>query len=228
MKRIAILLGLLLAVSCSSSRYVAADYPAIDNLTLVIPYSNVWYVEKGGEKYDEENSLEQQKMLTSILLSSDLPIKDTISVAGLDNQQNLDAAISFLPNINVRELDQLSTDGPLDELLDEHGSEYGLIIYSDGFLKDRDLYKREVAGAIVSGLVSAFVGGVVGGVTGVAVVGYITPEWKYGSSIYAMVIDTRNNKVVYYNKIKPVERNPMDWKVLSSQVEKLMKKFPRK
>lgn len=224
MKRIAILLGLLLAVSCSSSRYVAADYPAIDNLTLVIPYSNVWYVEKGGEKYDEENSLEQQKMLTSILLSSDLPIKDTISVAGLDYQQDLDAAISFLPNINVRELDQLSTDGPLDELLDEHGSEYGLIIYSDGFLKDRDLYKREVAGAIVSGLVSAFVGVA----TGVAVVGYITPGWKYGSSIYAMVIDTRNNKVVYYNKIKPVERNPMDWKVLSSQVEKLMKKFPRK
>ena len=216
-------------VSCASFRYVAREIPAIDGITLIYPYSNILYIAKDECSYDEQRSTEQQNILTNLLMSSGIPIKDIISVEGRENQKELDADISFLPNINPKEVEYLNTDGPLDKLLEQNGSRFGLVIYAEGFVKDKALYKSEVAGAIIGSAVGGLIGGVVAGALGSGVaVGYIgSPGMQYGSGMSAMLIDTYTDKVLFYNRVKPVERDPMDRDVLTSQLEKLLKKFPR-
>jgi hypothetical protein len=230
MKRFVLIATVLLSASCSTYHYVSEDAASVDDITLILPYSRVFYIYKDGESYDEKQSVEQQKILTGLLYGMGLPIKDTLNVVGLPNQKDLDEEISFLPAINPKEVGNLNSDGPVDKLLEKNGARYGLIIFSEGFVKDKALYKSEVAKTLIVGIVGGLVGGAIGGVLGGSGLGlsYVaTPGWAYGSSLYAMLIDTQTDKVLYYNRVNPEERNPMKSETLASQLEKLLKKLPR-
>ena len=217
-------------MSCSTTRYVSKEVSGIDKITLIMPNSRVFFIDKEGERYDGVRSSEQQRILTKLLLASGLPITDTLNVVGLPDQKALDEEISFLPAINPKEAEKLNSDGPVDKLLEKHGARYGLIIFSEGFIKDKALYKSEVAKAVLFGVVGGLVGGAIGGAiggSGVSMGFAATPGWAFGSSLYAMLIDTQTDKVLFYNKLTPSERNPMKEEVLASQLEKLFKNFPR-
>ena len=223
-------IAVLALMSCSTTRYVSKEASGIDKITLIMPYSRVFFIDKEGESYDEARSSEQQRVLTKLLMQSGLPINDSLNVVGLANQKELDEEISFLPAINPKEVGDLNSDGPIDKLLEKNGSRYGLIIFSEGFVKDKALYKSEVAKTLIVGIVGGLVGATVGGAISGAAVGMsfsATPGWAYGSSVYAMLIDTQTDKVLYYNRVNPEERNPMKEEALASQLEKLFKKFPR-
>jgi len=230
MKRFVLIATVLLSASCSTYHYVSEDAASVDDITLILPYSRVFYIDKDGESYDEKQSVEQQKILTGLLYGMGLPIKDTLNVVGLPNQKDLDEEISFLPAINPKEVGNLNSDGPVDKLLEKAGARYGLIIFSEGFVKDKALYKSEVAKTLIVGIVGGLVGAAIGGALGGSGIGlsYVaTPGWAYGSSLYAMLIDTQTDKVLYYNRVNPEERNPMKSETLASQLEKLLKKLPR-
>ena len=230
MKRLFLIAAILLSASCSTYHYVSEDAASVDDITLILPYSRVFYIDKDGESYDEEQSTRQQKILTGLLYGMGLPIKDTLNVVGLPNQKDLDEEISFLPAINPKEVGNLNSDGPVDKLLEKNGSRYGLILFSEGFVKDKALYKSEVAKTLIVGIVGGLVGAAIGGALGGSGIGlsYVaTPGWAYGSSLYAMLIDTQTDKVLYYNRVNPEERNPMKSETLASQLEKLLKKLPR-
>ncbi len=230
MKRFVLIATVLLSASCSTYHYVSEDAASVDDITLILPYSRVFYIDKDGESYDEKLSVEQQQILTGLLYGMGLPIKDTLNVVGLPNQKDLDEEISFLPAINPKEVGNLNSDGPVDKLLEKNGARYGLIIFSEGFVKDKALYKSEVAKTLIVGIVGGLVGAAIGGALGGSGIGmsYVaTPGWAYGSSLYAMLIDTQTDKVLYYNRVNPEERNPMKSETLASQLEKLLKKLPR-
>ena len=230
MKRLFLIAAILLSASCSTYHYVSEDAASVDDITLILPYSRVFYIDKDGESYDEEQSTRQQKILTGLLYGMGLPIKDTLNVVGLPNQKDLDEEISFLPAINPKEVGNLNSDGPVDKLLEKNGARYGLIIFSEGFVKDKALYRSEVAKTLIVGIVGGLVGSAIGGALGGSGIGlsYVaTPGWAYGSSLYAMLIDTQTDKVLYYNRVNPEERNPMKSETLASQLEKLLKKLPR-
>lgn len=219
MKRFFLIAAILLSASCSTYHYVSEDAASVDDITLILPYSRVFYIDKDGESYDEKQSVEQQKILTGLLYGMGLP-----------NQKDLDEEISFLPAINPKEVGNLNSDGPVDKLLEKNGARYGLIIFSEGFVKDKALYKSEVAKTLIIGIVGGLVGAAVGGAISGSVVGMsfsASPGWAYGSSVYAMLIDTQTDKVLYYNRVNPEERNPMKSETLASQLEKLLKKLPR-
>ena len=230
MKRFVLIATVLLSASCSTYHYVSEDAASVDDITLILPYSRIFYIDKDGESYDEKQSVEQQKILTGLLYGMGLPIVDTLNVVGLPNQKDLDEEISFLPAINPKEVGNLNSDGPIDKLLEKNGARYGLIIFSEGFVKDKALYKSEVAKTLIVGIVGGLVGAAVGGAIGGSGIGmsYVaTPGWAYGSSLYAMLIDTQTDKVLYYNRVNPEEKNPMKSEALASQLEKLLKKLPR-
>lgn len=230
MKRFVLIATVLLSASCSTYHYVSEDAASVDDITLILPYSRIFYIDKDGESYDEKQSVEQQKILTGLLYGMGLPIVDTLNVVGLPNQKDLDEEISFLPAINPKEVGNLNSDGPVDKLLEKNGARYGLIIFSEGFVKDKALYKSEVAKTLIVGVVGGLVGAAVGGALGGSGIGmsYVaTPGWAYGSSLYAMLIDTQTDKVLYYNRVNPEEKNPMKSEALASQLEKLLKKLPR-
>ena len=230
MKRLVLIAAIVLSASCLTYHYVSEDAASVDDITLILPYSRVFYIDKDGESYDEEQSARQQKILTGLLYGMGLPIKDTLNVVGLPNQKDLDEEISFLPAINPKEVGNLNSDGPVDKLLEKNGARYGLILFSEGFVKDKALYKSEVAKTLIVGVVGGLVGAAIGGALGGSGIGmsYVaTPGWAYGSSLYAMLIDTQTDKVLYYNRVNPEERNPMKSETLASQLEKLLKKLPR-
>jgi hypothetical protein len=234
MKRIYLLAVLLLLASCAQYRYVAEDAPAVEDVTLIMPYSRVFYIDQEGEHYDEAGSDEQQKLLTGLLLSSGLGITDTVDVVGLPNQKDLDWEIESLPRINHKRMGEIVFEGALDKFLESKGARYGLIVFSEGFIKDRKLYKKEVAKAVLVGVAVGVIGGLAGGAIGGVFVDpdfsmsyEATPGWAYGSSLNAMLVDTQTGQVLFYNKILPVERNPLKPEALASQLQKLFRKYPR-
>ena len=166
MKRLFLIAAILLSASCSTYHYVSEDAASVDDITLILPYSRVFYIDKDGESYDEEQSARQQKILTGLLYGMGLPIKDTLNVVGLPNQKDLDEEISFLPAINPKEVGNLNSDGPVDKLLEKNGARYGLILFSEGFVKDKALYKSEVAKTLIVGVVGGLVGAAIGGALG--------------------------------------------------------------
>ena len=122
MKRFVLIATVLLSASCSTFHYVSEDAVSVDDITLILPYSRVFYIDKEGESFDEEQSAQQQKILTGLLYGMGLPIKDTLNVVGLPNQKDLDEEISFLPAINPKEVGNLNSDGPVDKLLEKNGA----------------------------------------------------------------------------------------------------------
>ncbi|MBO7070177.1 MAG: hypothetical protein J6W09_02660 [Bacteroidales bacterium] len=231
MKRFLLIFAAVLSLaSCSAYRYVAKDAPEIEEMTLVIPYSRIYYVDKEGDKYDSLRSSDQQKMLAGILMTSGLNINKTINVEGLPNQEELDADILFLPGLDPKKVDEVIADGPLEDLIRQSGARYGMVFFSEGFIKDKALYRKELTTAILAGVAGAVVGGAIGGATGV----YVSPVvsyvgMAYGTALFTMVVDTETNKIVYYNRTKVEEVDPMKMESISSLIQnKLLRKFPAK
>ncbi|MBP5172327.1 MAG: hypothetical protein J6037_01295 [Bacteroidales bacterium] len=218
MKRLFLIVAAALSIAaCSSTRYVAKDVPPIDEMALVLPYSRIYEISKEGEKYDPVRSAKQQNKLTQLLFQMEPRIKGTIDVEGARDQEACDRYIESLRLVNPRHIEDFPAYSPISGMIEKRGFRYGMIIYSDGFVKDRKLYRKEVLTSLAVDVAAAILTG------GEYYVG--ADSWLYGSSLYVLVLDVVEDKVVFYNRIDPAERNPMNSDVLASQLKRLLKKM---
>lgn len=226
--------AIIMLCACSATRYVAADAPVVDGITLIKPFSYIQYVDTEGSVYDSLRSDVNQNLLNSAIRATSLPITDSVCVEGLPNQKSLDESLFALTLVNPRELQDLRIDPVMDSLLEARGTRYGLMVFSDGFVKDNKQYGREFTKALVGGLVGGLAGAAIGGAVSAASGGVWSAGYnsvviigaKYGTVVYAMVVDSQTDRVVYFNKVGPAEKNPENPATVTWVVERLFKKFP--
>jgi len=90
-------------------------------------------------------------------------------------------------------------------------ADYLLLTYQNGFTRSKNNYQQQLAKGI--------------GLTILTLGLYSQRPVKYSSYMYCAMIDLRQNRVIYYNKIRNQDINPLSKKVTDSQIKYLLRKF---
>jgi len=218
-KLICVLATAVVLVSCGTSRYVSG-VPAgsAAPAALIEPLSYLTYIQSNGqESYDPEGSDESQKLLADAFTKTYQGLAGILSAADSDNSDGVRNSLEALTMINnPKGLEQSEVPAPVRNLLLSNGYRYGLLVYSDGFTRDKKNYARAVAGNAVLAIVTA--------VLTLGMVSVYGIEAPYGSRVYLMVVDAQEDRILYYDSTAG-ELNPLEAKHVNRQVERLLKNF---
>jgi hypothetical protein len=99
----------------------------------------------------------------------------------------------------------------LDSVLEASKTRFGLVVVANGFTRTKDNYSKEVAKAVA---------------TGIATMGlYSRVPIKANSSVYAIIVDSKENNVAFYRVNELKGKDPLDVVVLQDQYKKIFKGY---
>ena len=211
------LLGLVLAFSsCGTARFFSgfSGDSARQGMILLGPSSLHYYVdEKNQASLNDSLTFETQELLASLVSDMDLPLTRRVQ---LDSAQHVEAAFFMDYLKDQPKMKQGSSPIPtaLDELLEAEGERYGLLLYSVGMTRDKKGYRKSLAKGAALGIVTAIL--TLGTFTT-----YSVPSIAF-SGIYAAVLDSETNRIVFYN-FNEAEQNPLAPGPVYSQVKEIFK-----
>lgn len=206
---------LVLTASCSVTKY-AADVPAAEvyPIALIEPLSYIEVMQKDHQMYvDDTLSAESSRLLAGIL-QEHLPIDCVIPV---EYDGEMAAEVNVLPGIESRILFSATIPVKTRQLILDSGHRYGAIIFANGFTRERGSYASDMAKGVILGIATAIL-------TMGAVTSYGIPT-KSISQLSLMIVDAEADRVIYYNRTKPQELEPLNEKNLRSQIRGILKGF---
>ena len=222
MKKVRLLLLLswvLTFSSCGAARYYASFTPEAPEGGMVVlgPSSVQYYLDgQNNESYDDSLSTVSESLIARIVEELDLPVSQRVPLDSVQREE----AIAFMRFL-ITQKKELRGDFPipglLDELLESKGVRYGLLIYADGMSRDARGYAKDVAKDVLLGVASAIFS------MGTAFV-YSSSAYCV-SHIYAAVLDSETDRIVFYNSSLPEESHPLKPNPVRKQLEKVLKDF---
>ena len=215
----ALLMVALAVSSCGTARYYAGFTPASAgrDMALLGPVSGIFYLdEKNTESFSDSLSLESEELIADMLSQIDAPVSDRIK---LDEgcQEEAAAFMDYLKNYNPKKAGDLPIPILLDNLLEAEGQRYGLIILSQGMTRDRKGYVKEAVKGAVMGIATA--------ILSLGMVSVYSAPIRNVSHIYVAIIDSEEDRLVFYNKSTPQESDPFKPESVRRQLAKVLKDF---
>ena len=214
-----LLCSAVLLSSCATAKYFSGFKPgdAEGKMALLGPVSTQFYIDKDGqEAYSETLSIASEEMLADLTVKMGVPVDEIFPLDSLLMEETV-GFVRYLQSSTKKRMGEAPIPAALDELLEEHGYRYGLLLYADGMSRDKgEFVKKAVAGAFVSVVIA------------VATLGMIVPyavPTEYSSAMYTAVLDTETNRVVFYNHSGPRETHPLKEKPVRSQLADLYRDF---
>lgn len=190
------IIPLLFAVSCSSSRYVAKNVSTtceIQDIVLLNLESSISLIEKGDNAvFSDSMSTASKKMLTQIALSE--PTKIPVVACEEYSEQDVrlldEFFVSFL-KMDKSNYEYAAIPQQVDSLIEKTGHRYGMMLYATGFKRTKANVRKMMAKYLLIDLA-------VGIVTLGTVIPYAYPV-EYNSTLYTMVVDSQENRVIFVN-----------------------------
>lgn len=99
----------------------------------------------------------------------------------------------------------------IDSLLEAGNNRYGMITASIGFTRQKGNMGKQVSKAVLSGILTLGL--------------YAPVPIKANSTIYAAIVDAKENRIVFYKKTYVYDKEPLNEKVIRNQVIKLYKDY---
>ncbi len=215
------LLALLLAVlcSCSSYRYAEGFEPEnVDGIALFAPDSYVTYLASDGiETKNDSLSALASGILVRAALEIGLPVRSVIEL----DIEGENARKAFMQEVIARQSAlrfQTTVPDVFDNLLEKEGCRYGLLLVSDGMKRDMHNYRKMLAAGIAMTVVTA--------ILSFGTMVYENYPMKYSSVVCAALIDSQEDKLVFFNK-EDWEADPVKLKHVKRQVARMMARFPK-
>lgn len=222
MKRVLLFLVIIFSISCSSAKFFTSDVnPAeINEMIKIEPFTYISLVESGNRTILNDSISKISKILLNESLdtfreklrlsSEDIIVTNSVDRAELE--QEIDFLIMWAEgNINKRKKKRTNVEIPLmiDYLLRTNDKRFGLIVVQQGFTRAKGNYSGQVAKAIGMGILT-------GVATGTAY--YQTPI-KANSILYAMIVDTKEKNVAFYNKSVLQDKEPTVKENITKQLQ---------
>ena len=180
-------------------------------------YVHDFYIDKdNSEHYDESMSAASDMLVGRIAGEMGLPISGTMALDSLQREEAV-GFMQYLAGANTTRVDAAPIPAALDDLLEDAGCRYGLLIYTDGMKRDMGGYIRDAA---VGAFFSIFVAVVTLGM----VVPYVTPT-AHTSAVSAAILDSYTDRVVFYGVNQPSESDPLQEGTIRRQLKRLLKGF---
>lgn len=220
MKRIlTILLCIVALSSCSITRYYA-DFTTADaenEMALLGPVSTIYYLDSNRhEYYSDTLSVISENLITEEALWMGVPVNTVMPLDSLHREEAM-AFMDYLTVVDDKNVGSIPIPGVLDDMLEDSGYRYGLLLFATGMSRDK-------AGYVTQAVLGAALGVATAVLTRGAVVMYGTPL-AYQSMIHAAVLDSLTNRVVYYSYDDPKEMDPVERRSVARQLKRLLKGF---
>lgn len=212
------LIGLIILVACNTTKIRTSKVkPAeITDLQQFEPLSYITLIEAGNRgKYNDTISQQAAQLLTKVTnkFRGQLHITDEITVQDTLLKSKIEKEINYLIIFasTKQGFDSLKITPILDSLLELNGKRFGLVTASSGFTRTKENYIDQKIKS-----------------TGIAIgtLGMVVPVTiKANSTIYTLIIDAQQNNVAFFRKTFNQEREPLDEKILTEQLQLLFKGY---
>ena len=213
-----LILSCIILSSCTATRILTSNVkPAeITNLKLLEPYSYISMIKKGnrGQLDDSVSSISKElniKVLKSFI--GQLPITGNIILTDSAINKTLEKEYEnlVLTADRNKNIANLKITPILDKILEANDTRFGLIVICTGFTRLKGNYGKEI---------------VKGAALGILTLGmyYQTPIKAY-STIYAMIVDSKEDNVAFYRKSFKQDLEPLDQSVLTNQYKTIFEGY---
>ena len=214
-----LLLVALAVSSCATAKYYGGFTPeaARQDMALLGPVSCIYYLDdKNQESFSDTLSTFSETLIASLVDELGVPVSGRIELDA-DQKEEAVAYVRFLTAQNPKQRGEFRIPDILDQALEAQGSRYGLLVFAEGMTRDKKGYTKDaVKGALISVATAILTLGTAVMVT--------TPE-MYSSRIYAAVLDSEKDQVVFFNVRNPEETHPLRPDPVRKQLKKLLKDY---
>lgn len=217
MKRLILGLAAVVALaSCAPTRYVAPDLgTTLDKVAVVAPFTYIEFLDKDGMKaYDDSLSGECARHITEALAQSTLPVTRVIPVDYTPDDPGIPDALASLRDVEPKYAALAHIPPVLRNLLLENGQRYGVVVFANGFSRDRRNYAK--AAAIGLGLA------VMSAVISMGTMSVYSIPVKSEMRTWIAIVDAEEDCYLFYNKRYEEGAEPALPGDVSRQVHKLL------
>lgn len=209
----AALAGLTLA-SCTSKRYTAASHRAenVTDVALLSPVALIGYIDRGNRVIPSDSMSSVTEFLLDSLASTSphLPITHVLEISP-DEQTGVLGEVSAIVRQaqarRRRDLSPLPLPPLLDSLVEETGRRYGMALVATGFGRRRGNYGGQVAKSAAVGILTLGM--------------YMPIPVRSNMTLYGVIVDAREDVVVFVDNAVPVERSPCSPSVVKGRLQVL-------
>jgi len=213
-----LILSCIILSSCTATKLLTSNVQPteVTNLKLLEPYSYISMIKKGnrGQLDDSISSISKQLNI-NVLKSFNGQIPITGDIILIDSTINKDLEKEcenlILTAERNKSISNLKITPTLDKILEANDTRFGLIIICTGFTRLKGNYGKEIAKGAALGILTLGMY-------------YQTPVKAY-STIYAMIVDSKEDNVAFYRKSFKQDLEPLDQEVLTNQYKKIFEGY---
>ena len=213
-----LILSCIILSSCTATKLLTSNVQPteVTNLKLLEPYSYISMIKKGnrGQLDDSISSISKQLNI-NVLKSFNGQIPITGDIILIDSTINKDLEKEcenlILTAERNKNISNLKITPTLDKILEANDTRFGLIIICTGFTRLKGNYGKEIAKGAALGILTLGMY-------------YQTPIKAY-STIYAMIVDSKEDNVAFYRKSFKHDLEPLDQEVLTNQYKKIFEGY---
>lgn len=213
-----LILSCIILSSCTATKLLTSNVQPteVTNLKLLEPYSYISMIKKGnrGQLDDSISSISKQLNI-NVLKSFNGQIPITGDIILIDSTINKDLEKEcenlILTAERNKSISNLKITPILDKILEANDTRFGLIIICTGFTRLKGNYGKEIAKGAALGILTLGM--------------YYQIPVKAYSTIYAMIVDSKEDNVAFYRKSFKQDLEPLDQEVLTNQYKKIFEGY---
>ncbi|MEN6500925.1 MAG: hypothetical protein ABFC55_00890 [Tenuifilaceae bacterium] len=213
-----LILSCIILSSCTATKLLTSNVQPteVTNLKLLEPYSYISMIKKGnrGQLDDSISSISKQLNI-NVLKSFNGQIPITGDIILIDSTINKDLEKEcenlILTAERNKNISNLKITPTLDKILEANDTRFGLIIICTGFTRLKGNYGKEITKGAALGILTLGM--------------YYQIPVKAYSTIYAMIVDSKEDNVAFYRKSFKQDLEPLDQEVLTNQYKKIFEGY---
>lgn len=209
-----LILSCFIISSCTATKPLTSKVKPteVTDLKLMEPFSYISMIKKGNRGQLDDSILFISRQLVLKVLENfkeQIPLTGEIILSDTAIKNNLEKEYEhlILTADRTKNITNLKITPVVDKILEANDTRFGLLIVNTGFTRSRGNYGKEV---------------VKGAALGILTLGmyYQTPVKAY-STIYAMIVDSKENNIAFFRKSFLQDKEPLDESVLKKQFKKI-------
>lgn len=213
-----IIFGVLTVSSCTTTKPLNSNVKPseVTDLQYFEPMSYISLIQSGNRsKYNDTISKKSEKLLLKTVeeFGGKIPVTSIISITDTNTKNALEKEVEFLclSADRQRNIANLKITPIIDSLLGSKGKRFGLITVATGFTRAKGNYGGEIAKGAAMGILTLGM--------------YYQTPIKSNSTIYVMIVDTKENNVAFFTKSVLQDKDPIDETVLKKQFQKIFEGY---
>jgi hypothetical protein len=209
-----LILSCFILSSCTATKLLTSNVKPIEvtDLKLLEPFSYISMIKKGNRgQLDDSISFISKQLILKVLenYKGQIPLTGEIilSDTAISNSLKKEYELLILTADKTKNITNLKITPTIDKILEANDTRFGLVIINTGFTRKKGNYGKEIAKGAALGILTLGMY-------------YQTPIKAY-STIYAMIVDSKEDNVAFFRKSFLQDMEPLDESVLKKQFKKI-------